>query len=412
MKVIIAGGGIGGLTAALSLHKLGMDVTVYESTPRIEPLGVGINLLPHGARALFELGLEDELSATGVKTRVVKYLTKRGQEILEDPRGLNAGFNWPQFSIHRGHLQLLLRDAVIERMGPESVLTGHHLAHFHDSGDKVRTQFVDKANGNIVAEPEADLLIAADGIRSAARRQFYPDEGPACFSGVMMWRGAAETEAVLDGETMLVAGHFLHKAVIYPISEPLRRQGRSLTNWVMEIRIGGNEAPEVEDWNRRGELDEILPVFGSWDFDSVNIPAILKATDTIHRYPMVDRDPLPKWSFGRVTLLGDAAHPMYPMGANGASQAILDCVALADAFRSEDKPENALQRYEEARLGATAEVVRSNRGYGPEAILQIVEDRMTSDSDRVEDVISREEIDEITLGYRKIAGFDVEELNK
>ena len=389
MKAIIAGGGIGGLTAALSLHELGVDVTVYESTPRIEPLGVGINLLPHGARALFDLGLGNELAATGVKTRVVKYLTKRGQEILEDPRGINAGFKWPQFSIHRGHLQLLLRDAVVKRMGPKALVTGHHLSGFKMSDREVRARFVDKSTGSVAADVTGDILIAADGISSAARKQFYPDEGKACFSGVMMWRGAVETDAFLDGETMLVAGHFQHKAVVYPISEPLRKQGRSLTNWVMEIRIGGDKAPEVEDWNRRGELDEILPVFGSWDFGFVDIPAILKATDTIHRYPMVDRDPLPKWSFGRVTLLGDAAHPMYPMGANGASQAILDCVALSDALRADDDPESALQRYESSRLQATAEVVQSNRGYGPEAILQIVEDRMTSETERVEDVITR-----------------------
>jgi 2-polyprenyl-6-methoxyphenol hydroxylase-like FAD-dependent oxidoreductase len=411
MKVIIAGGGIGGLTAALSLHELGMDVTVYESTPRIEPLGAGINLLPHGAKALFDLGLGDQLAATGVKTRVVKYLTKRGQVILADPRGLYAGFKWPQFSIHRGDLQLLIRDAVVERLGTEALITSHHLSGFECSDRQVSAKFINKETGNIAAEVQADVLVAADGIHSSARKQFYPDEGVARFSGVMMWRGVAETDPFLDGETMLVAGNFQHKAVVYPISEKLRLTGRSLTNWVMEIRIGGDSAPEVEDWNRRGSMEEILPTFGEWDFGFVDIPSIIKSTKTILRYPMIDRDPLPGWSFGRATLLGDAAHPMYPIGANGASQAILDCVALADALRDEHDVERALKQYQQSRLAPTSEVVKSNRGYGPEAILQIVEDRMTSDTDRVEDVISREEIDEITLGYRKLAGFDVDELN-
>lgn len=413
MRALIAGSGIGGLTTALQLHRLGLEVTIFESVPQIKPLGAGINLLPHGAKALIELGLGDRLTATGIQTREIKYLTKYGQEIYGDPRGLYAGFKWPQVSIHRGHLQFLLFDAVLDRLGPACLLTGHHLVSFEQTPDTVTAHFVDKTAGQPLDSYTGDLLIAADGIHSVARQQFYPDEGPAHFSGVMMWRGVAETEPFLDGETMIIAGNFKHKAVVYPISNEQRRQGRSLTNWVMEIRVGGDQAPEVEDWTRRGDLSEFLYAYQDWTFDFIDIPAILQATETILRYPMVDRDPLPRWSFGRVTLLGDAAHPMYPMGANGASQAILDAVALAEALQNhETDVETALQVYEQARLGPTSEVIYSNRQYGPEAILQIVEDRMTSPDDRVEDVITRAEIDEITLGYRKIAGFDVEELNR
>jgi 2-polyprenyl-6-methoxyphenol hydroxylase-like FAD-dependent oxidoreductase len=413
MRAMIAGSGIGGLTTALQLHQLGLEVMIFESVHQIKPLGAGINLLPHGAKVLIELGLGDRLTATGIQTREIKYLTKYGQEIYGDPRGLYAGFKWPQVSIHRGHLQFLLLDAVLDRLGPRCLLTGHHLVSFEQTPDAVTAHFVDKTTGQPLNSYTGDLLIGADGIHSAARKRFYPSEGPAHFSGVMMWRGVAETEPFLDGETMIIAGNFKHKAVVYPISNEQRRQGRSLTNWVMEIRVGGDQAPEVEDWNRRGDLSEFLYAYQDWTFDFIDIPAILQATETILRYPMVDRNPLPRWSFGRVTLLGDAAHPMYPMGANGASQAILDAVALAEALQTHEADvETALQVYEQARLGPTSEVIYSNRRYGPEAILQIVEDRMTSPDDRVEDVITRAEIDEITLGYRKIAGFDVEELNR
>lgn len=412
MHALICGAGIGGLTTALQLHKLGIDVTIFESTHRINPVGAGINLLPHGAKVLTDLGLGDVLDRTGVKTREVKYLTKYGQEIYADPRGLYAGFKWPQYSIHRGDLQHLILDAVIERIGSGKILTGYHLNSFEQQGDKVTARFIDKNSGEEYKPFTGDILIAADGIHSVARKLFYPDEGPAVFSGVMMWRGVAETDPFLGGDSMIIAGNFNEKAVIYPISEKLRRQGRSLTNWVMEVRIGGDQAPEIEDWNREGDLGEFLQVYKDWDFGFIDVPEILKATPLILRYPMVDRDPLPRWSHGHITLLGDAAHPMYPMGANGASQAILDSVALAESLQEHNNLESALKQYETMRLQATAEVVKSNRGYGPEAILQIVDDRISSADDRVEDVISREEIDEITLGYRKIAGFDVNELNK
>lgn len=414
MHALIAGGGIGGLTTALQLHRLGVEVTIFESVHEIEPLGAGINLLPHGARVLVDLGLEEQLAATGIQTRRIRYMTRYGQEIYSDPCGRYAGYKWPQFSIHRGDLQMLLLDAVRERLGAERLLTGHHLTRVEQTEHAVIAHFVDRSTRRPAGVYTGDLLIAADGIHSAVRRHFYPDEGPAHFSGVMMWRGVAETEPFLDGETMIIAGNFQHKAVVYPISEKLRRQGRSLTNWVMEIRVGGDEAPEHEDWNRKGALDEFFYAFEEWTFPDIDIPAILRATDTILRYPMVDRDPLPRWSFGRVTLLGDAAHPMYPMGANGASQAILDSVALAEELQGtrEENVEMALKAYEEARLEPTAEVVYSNREYGPEAMLQIVDDRIESADDRVEEVITGEEIEEITGGYRKTAGYDVEELNR
>jgi 2-polyprenyl-6-methoxyphenol hydroxylase-like FAD-dependent oxidoreductase len=413
MRALIVGAGIGGLTTALQLHHLGVEVTIFESARELKPLGVGINLLPHGAKVLIELGLGDRLDQTGIRTREIKYLTRYGQEIYGDPRGLQAGFSWPQYSIHRGELQFILLDAVLDTLGPGCLYKGHHLASFEQTSNHVIAHFVDKTSRNAVGSYTGEMLIAADGIHSVARRQFYPDEGPARFSGVMMWRGVSETAPILDGETMFITGNFQQKAVIYPISEQMRQQGKSLTNWVMEIRTGGDTAPEVEGWNRHGELSEFADAYNDWSFELLDIPSILQSAQIILRYPMVDRDPLPQWSFDRVTLLGDAAHPMYPMGANGGSQAILDTVALREAIQTHgDDVPTALQTYEHKRRVATAELLYSNRRYGPEAILQIVEDRMTSPEDRIEDIITREEIDQITLGYRKVAGFDVDELNR
>lgn len=413
MRALIVGAGIGGLTTALQLHGMGIEVAIFESVRDIKPLGAGINLLPHGAKALIDLGLEERLAETGIPTREIKYMTRYGQEIYGDPRGLHAGFKWAQYSIHRGELQFLLLDAVKEQIGKDCLYMGHHLRSIEQKDRSVTAHFIDKNTGQVAGSYTGDFLIGADGIHSVTRKLFYPDEGPAHFSGVMMWRGVAETEPILDGETMFIIGNFTHKAVVYPISNKLRKQGKSLTNWVMEIRTGDEEAPEIEDWNRQGDIRECLYAYEDWKFDFLDVPALLKTTETVLRYPMVDRDPLPRWSFERVTLLGDAAHPMYPMGANGASQAILDTLALVEGLQEHGEDiESALQLYEHARLGATADVVRSNRQYGPEAILQIVDDRMTSPDDRVEDVISREEIDEITLKYRKVAGFDVDELNR
>jgi 2-polyprenyl-6-methoxyphenol hydroxylase-like FAD-dependent oxidoreductase len=413
MRAIIIGAGIGGLTTALHLHRLGIEVAIYESVQQLKPLGAGINLLPHGAKVLIELGLQERLDEIAIRTREIKYLTRYGQEIYADPRGLHAGFAWPQYSIHRGELQFILLDAVKTTIGADCLKMGHHLRAFEQTEANVTAHFIDKVTGTAPGSATGDMLIAADGIHSAARRQIAPDEGPARFSGVMMWRGAAETAPILDGETMFIAGNFQDKVVVYPISPAYRQQGKSLTNWVAEIRTGGDTAPEIEDWNREGDVSEFIDTYKKWDFGFVNVPDIFRATKRILRFPMVDRDPLPRWSHGRMTLLGDAAHPMVPMGANGASQAILDAVALSESLQEDGADVvAALQSYEQKRLQPTAEIVYSNRRYGPEAILQIVEDRMTSPDDKIEDVITREEIDRITLGYRKVAGFDVEELNR
>jgi 5-methylphenazine-1-carboxylate 1-monooxygenase len=412
MRALVIGAGIGGLTVALKLHARGIEPLVFESVPEIRALGVGINLLPHGTRELIGLGLGEMLAANGIETRALRYLSQYGQEIMEDPRGRAAGFRWPQYSIHRGALQMILLQAVRERLGPDAVRTGHHLTAFEQDGSGVVAVFGDKASGERRGSVRGDLLIGADGIHSAVRARLYPDEGPPSFSGMMMWRGIVESEPFLDGRTMIIAGHWNQEAVVYPVSREAARRGRSLINWVAMLRFGG-ERPRRADWSGRGRLEDFLPRFADWKFGFIDLPALFRMTERVLEYPVVDRDPLDRWSFGRVTLLGDAAHPMYPNGSNGAAQGILDAEALAAALGgAEGDVVSALARYEAARRPATAAVVLSNRQFGPERVLQVAEDRIRGPEDDIGSVVTREELDQITRRYRRVAGFDVETLNR
>jgi 5-methylphenazine-1-carboxylate 1-monooxygenase len=412
MRALVVGAGIGGLTAVLKLHARGIEALVFESVKEIRAPGVGINLLPHGTRELIGLGLGEMLAANAIETRALKYLSQYGQEIMEDPRGRAAGFRWPQYSIHRGALQMILLQAVRERLGPDAVRTGHHLTAFEQDGSGVVAVFADKASGACRGSVRGDLLIGADGIHSTVRASLYPGEGPPRFSGMMMWRGIVESEPFLDGRTMIIAGHWNQEAIVYPVSREAARRGRSLTNWVAMLRLGG-EQPRREDWSRQGRLEDFLPRFANWKFGFIDLPALFRMTERMLEYPVVDRDPLDRWSFGRVTLLGDAAHPMYPNGSNGAAQGILDAEALAEALGEAggDVPA-ALVRYEAARRPATTAVVLSNRQFGPERVLQVVEERIRGPEDDIASVITREELEDITRRYRRIAGFDVETLNR
>jgi 2-polyprenyl-6-methoxyphenol hydroxylase-like FAD-dependent oxidoreductase len=410
-EIAIAGGGIGGLVAALSLHEAGFSVRVFESVRALRPLGVGINLLPHAVRELDELGLRQPLEQLGVSCRELAYCTKRGERIWAEPRGLAAGYRWPQISIHRGVLQLALLDAVRARLGDERVLLGHHLKTHETLPDgRVRIAFIDRTTGEPRAEAIARTLIAADGIHSAVRRGFYPNEGPPRWSGAVMWRGVVEGPPILDGHTMFMAGHTRQKFVCYPIQHIDRET--QLINFVAELRFEATELQEREDWNKRAELDEFLPQFEGWRFPWLDAPAFLRKAKQIWVYPMIDRDPLPRWTFGAVTLLGDAAHPMMPIGSNGASQAILDARVLTGCLRHyrDDLP-RGLQRYEAIRREATSAIVLANRGQGPEIAMQLVEDRAPDGFERLEHVVARDELEAVADKYKRLAGFSIEELN-
>jgi 5-methylphenazine-1-carboxylate 1-monooxygenase len=411
MAVLIIGAGIAGLTTALSLHQVGAEVRIFESVDSIEPLGVGINVLPHAVRELTELGLADRLAAAAIPTAELAYYSKHGQLIWSERRGLSAGYNWPQFSIHRGKLQTILLDAVRERLGADHVFTGHHLVRWETTASGVRAFFVDRRGGFRVGEAEGELLIAADGIHSVARGILYPKEGPPIWNGAILWRGVTRGKPFLTGRTMIMAGHEFQKFVCYPISREAMERDEAVLNWIAERKFQPDHQWRREDWNRPGHLADFLPQFENWRFEWLDVPSLIRAADRHYEYPMVDRDPLPRWTFGRVTLLGDAAHPMYPIGSNGASQAILDARVLAREIRACGATEAALQAYEAERRPATAAIALANRKNGPEQVMQLVEERAPGGFSHIEDVLSARELDETAAGYKHIAGFDKEALN-
>jgi 2-polyprenyl-6-methoxyphenol hydroxylase-like FAD-dependent oxidoreductase len=412
LPVVVVGAGIGGLVAALSLHAVGADVDVYESAEEVRPLGVGINLLPHAVRELDALGLLDALLPEAVTPGRLAYFSRHGQAIWDEPRGLAAGYRWPQLSIHRGTLQRILLQAAIERLGAARIHTGHQLLSF--DGDEpaqaghASAVFRDRRTGGDV-RVACRALIAADGIHSAARQQLHPHQGMPIWNGAQLWRGAVEHEPILDGRTLVWAGSPRQKFVGYPILD--LPNGNQLFNFIAELRFDDRELAQREDWNRPGELSDYLPAFESWVFDWLDVPALLRRAPGTFVFPMVDRDPLDRWTHGRMTLLGDAAHPMYPVGSNGASQAILDAATLAGCFRCHPGDVAlALQRYDDVRRPATGAIVLANRGLGPELPMQIVEERAPDGFADIADVISPDEILAVTEGYRRTAGFALEAL--
>jgi 5-methylphenazine-1-carboxylate 1-monooxygenase len=411
MTVLIAGGGIGGLTLALSLHQIGVAAKVFESVPALKPLGVGINVLPHAVRELVELGLLDRLEAGGVRTKELAYFSKRGQPIWSEPRGLEAGYKWPQFSIHRGTLQQILLDAAIERLGAANIFISHHLTGWTETANGVRADFIDKASGKPAGSYDGTLLIAADGIHSAVREKLYLQEGPPIWNGRILWRGVTAADAFLSGRTMIMAGHEILKFVCYPISTAPDTSGKYLINWVAERHMPPTYQWRREDYNRSARLDEFLPWFEDWTFDWLDVPGLIRDCPHAYEYPLVDRDPLDRWTFGRVTLMGDAAHPMYPIGSNGASQAILDGRVLTREILANGPANAALTAYEAERRPATTDLVMLNRRNGPEQVMQLVEERAPNGYKVVTDVLSQKELEDIAANYKRVAGFQVEALN-
>jgi 2-polyprenyl-6-methoxyphenol hydroxylase-like FAD-dependent oxidoreductase len=410
--VAIAGGGIGGMALALALHDAGFrDVDVYESGSHVKELGVGINVLPHATRELTELGLLDALEAVGIPTAELAYYSKHGQRIWSEPRGIAAGYRWPQFSIHRGELLGVLYCAVLERLGPERVHPGHHLSRFGQDMDRVWADFVDRASGAPRSHVEADVLVGCDGIHSVLRQTLFPHEGPPKWNGITMWRAVTAGAPFLSGRTMVMAGHCARQVVVYPISRRHEVEGKALINWVACVKNAPEQPMPTQDWEHTACRADVLEAFASYVFDFLDVPALIRGATTIYQYPMVDRDPLPTWNFGRVTLLGDAAHPMYPIGSNGASQAIIDARVIARELALRPSVEEAIAAYDTQRRPPTASVVLANRQGGPERCLDIVEQRAPGGFVDLNAVISRAELEEIANSYKRMAGFDPEVLN-
>jgi 5-methylphenazine-1-carboxylate 1-monooxygenase len=400
MKAIIAGAGIGGLTTALMLHARGIKAEVYEQSPAVREIGVGINTLPVAISELSALGLLPALDAVAIRTRELIYLNRQGQEVWRELRCMDAGHPVPQFSIHRGRLQRVIHDAVVQRLGPDAVKTGLHLAGFVQGEGGVTAHFTDARHGGPGMTVRGDVLICADGIHSVGRRVFYPDEGHPRWNGVMMWRGATDWPVFADGRTMIIGGGMGAKFVLYPIA-PGSDEGRRLTNWVVNIKMadGATSPPPKESWSRTGQLCDVLPYAKRFTVPGFDVEGLVRATERSFEYPMCDRDPLPRWTFDRVTLLGDAAHPMYPVGSNGASQAILDARALADALRRASHPMQGLYEYERERLPKTAEIVQLNRKGGPEKVIDEVEKRAPAGFTDIDAVLSHDERKAIVQGY-------------
>lgn len=409
MKIIIAGAGIGGLTMALCLYEAGHEVAIYESVQSIKPLGVGINLLPHSVRILTNLGLDERIAATAVQTSDLVYANKYGQIFWDEPRGRFAGYKWPQYSVHRGELQMLLLQMVEERMGKAVVKTQHHLQSYTETPDGVLVRFVNRETGHLQAEVEADVLIGADGINSALRQILYPAEGAVKYSGNVLYRGTTFMKPFLNGASMVMIGHMGQKMVVYPIQHVRNKDGLQLVNWVSNLREGPDYQLQVRDWNRQADKERLLRLYRNWTFDWLDVPAMIAGAESIYEFPMSDRDPLPRWSFGRVTLLGDAAHPMYPIGSNGASQAILDAEALTNALIEEPNWQAALRRYDEERVPAAAKVVLQNRQKGPDFIMDLMEERFPQGFSPSE--IPHDELAGIMEHYKQVAGFDIKTLN-
>lgn len=404
MKAVVAGAGIGGLTTALFLHAAGIEVEIFERADQVRELGVGINLLPHAVEQLAGLGLLPMLDAQGVRTRELIYANRLGQVVWQELRGIDAGHDFPQLSIHRGRLLGVIHEAALERLGSETIQTGWQVDGFRQTDNGVT---VDIHDGHGARRTVAgDLLVGADGIHSTVRARLYPDEGAPIWNGVMLWRGCTPWPTWRDGRTMMIAGGNFAKFVFYPI-EPSQAQSR-LTNWAVMAGTGiaGSEPPRREDWSRRGVLAEVLPfVRERFRLDFTDPAAIISASEAFYEYSNCDRDPLPRWSFGRVTLLGDAAHPMYPVGSNGASQAVLDAHCLADCLAASNSIEDALAAYDAQRRPATAKIVLSNRVGGPEGVIDLVETRAPNGFDDIETIAPHAEREAVVRGYAQTAGF-------
>jgi len=394
------------LVLALSLHQIGVACRVYEAVSDIQAIGAGINLLPHAVRELDELDLVPELDRVGIRTKDASYYNHHGQFIYRELAGEAAGYDWPQFSIHRGDVQQVLLKAVRDRLGQDAVVTGHRCVGVEQDGDGATAYFTGP-QGQDLPPARARIVVGCDGIKSAVRRQFLPDEGEPVYAGITIWRGVTPFKPFLSGADTIRAGWMsVGKLMVYPIREQVDADGNQLLNFVASLE---RPKPERYDWNRFARHEDFVDAYMSWTFDWLDVPALLLKAEPILMFPMVDRDPVPTWTFRRVTLLGDAAHPMYPRGSNGAGQAILDARYMAGCFKRKGVTTEALREYDEVRVAATAKVLRMNRAAPPDTILRVVYERTQGKPfNKIDDVISQAELKEISEQYKRAAGFDIE----
>jgi 2-polyprenyl-6-methoxyphenol hydroxylase-like FAD-dependent oxidoreductase len=409
--VLIAGGGIGGLATALTLHQIGVPCLILESVREMRPLGVGVNLQPNAVRELYDLGItESELDQVGVPAKEWALVGLNGKDVYSEPRGRLAGYHWAQYAVHRGRLQMLLYDKVIERIGPQSVRLGARVTGYRNTSDGVMVKVVDADAGS--SEIPASLLIGADGIHSAVRAQMHPGQPPIHWGGSIMWRGVTWAKPIRTGASFVGLGTHMHRIVFYPISHPDPKTGLAMINWVAEVTRDSADEKQLNGWFRQVQIDSFLHHFAGWTWDWLDVPALIAGAEFAFENAMIDRDPVPNWVDGPVALLGDAAHAMYPTGSNGASQAIIDARVLGALMCEFGATRGALAKYDSSLCGPISKLILRNRGAGPFGLLNIVDARCGGKFDNIDDVIAPAERVAFMASYKAAAGFAMETLNR
>ena len=409
--VIIAGGGIGGLATALTLHQIGVPCTVFEAVREMRPLGVGINLQPNAVRELYDLGItEEDLDRVGLPAREWALVGLNGNDIYSEPRGLLAGYNWPQYAVHRGQFHMLLHEKVVKRIGPDAVRLGSRVTGYRKNSDGSISALIEEVDGS-TSEARGTLLIGADGIHSAVRAQMHPTQPPIHWGGAVMWRGTTWAKPIRTGSSFVGLGTHRQRIVFYPISHPNPQTGLAMINWIAEVTMDNTEGWKQRGWFRQVSIDDFLHHFENWIWDWLDVPALIRQANTVFENPMIDRDPVPTWRDGPVALLGDAAHAMYPTGSNGGSQAIVDARVLGAAMAEHGVTQEALAAYDNKLCGPISQLILRNRGAGPFGLLNIVDERCGGTFDNIDDVIPPAERAEFMAGYKAAAGFAIEKLN-
>lgn len=409
--VIIAGGGIGGLATALTLQQIGVKFTVFEAVRELAPLGVGINIQPNAVRELYDLGIgPDALDSVGLPAREWALVGLNGNDVYSEPRGLGAGYNWPQYAVHRGRFHMLLYRLLVKRAGADVVRLGHKVTGYERNSDGTVTALIQRADGTELRE-QGTILIAADGIHSAVRARMHPDQPPIHWGGAIMWRGTTLGKPIRSGASFVGLGTHKQRVVLYPISHPDPETGLAVINWIAEVSVDKDDGRYSNGWFRPVKVEDFAHHFADWTYDWLDVPDLLRRSDVAYENPMIDRDPISTWRDGPVALMGDAAHAMYPTGSNGASQAIMDARHLGAAMLEHGVGEAALRAYDEKFCGPISELVLRNRGAGPFGLLNIVDERCGGEFDNIDDVVSPEERNAFMARYKSAAGFAVEQLN-
>jgi 2-polyprenyl-6-methoxyphenol hydroxylase-like FAD-dependent oxidoreductase len=408
--VLIAGGGIGGLATALTLHQIGVPCVVFEAVRELKPLGVGINLQPNAVRELFDLGIGAErLDRIGLAAREWALVGLNGNDVYTEPRGLLAGYRWPQYAVHRGELQMLLYREAVDRLGGVAVCTGTRVTGYRQDENGVTATI--RSVGGKESEVAGSLLIGADGLHSAVRAQMHPGQPPIQWGGAIMWRGMTPGVPIRTGASFVGLGTHRHRVVFYPVSPPDPATGIAMINWIAEITVDNSRGWGDGDWNKQVAVDEFIHHFEDWSYDWLDVPAMLRGAPEVFEYPMIDREPVPTWVDGRVVLLGDAAHVMYPTGSNGASQAIVDARILGASLIEHGVTARALRAYDSLLCGEISALILRNRGAGPFGLLNLLDERCGGVFDTIDDVIPAAEREAFMSRYKAAAGYSRDKLN-